>query len=118
MKPISTFVHGIMDYLVGTLLILLPYWVGFEFGSPEQRVMLFCGIGAVTYSLITDYELSLTGILSMRAHLALDTLSGLFLAASPWIFGFNDIVYLPHLLLGIMEMLVAGLTQAHPIRVH
>jgi hypothetical protein len=118
MKPINTYVHGILDYVMGVLLILLPYWLGFDTGSPEQRVMMFCGIGLIGYSLFTDYELGLSGILSMRGHLTLDFISGLFLAASPWIFGFNEVVYLPHLALGITEVAAAALTQAHPIRVH
>lgn len=103
---------------MGVLLILLPFWLGFESGSPEHRVMMFAGIAVILYSLITDYELGLTGVLSMRTHLNLDILMGLFLAASPWIFGFSDVVKLPHVLLGLLEVGAAALTDRHPIRVH
>jgi hypothetical protein len=53
----------------------------------------------------------------MKAHLALDVLSGIVLAASPWLFDFADRVYLPHLILGLIEI-GAGLmtrtsTSAH-----
>jgi hypothetical protein len=118
MRPISTYVHGTMDYAMGVLLILLPFWLGLETGSAGHSVLMYMGIGLITYSLLTNYELGLTGIISMPAHLTLDFLGGLFLAASPWIFNFHDVVYLPHLILGALEVGAAALTDRHPIRVH
>jgi hypothetical protein len=41
-------------------------------------------------------------------------MSGILLAASPWIFGFADTVYLPHLILGIAEIGAALMTQKNP----
>jgi len=72
------------------------------------------GIGAILYSLITNYELGVVKTLSMPTHLWLDALSGVFLAASPWLFGFSDRVYLPHLLLGIFEIVASLVTQTTP----
>lgn len=118
MKPISTYVHGILDYAMGMLLILLPFWLGFETGSAEQRVMMYLGIFTILYSIITDYELGLAAMIPMSGHLTLDFMSGIFLAASPWIFGFSDVVFLPHLVLGVLEVGAAALTDRHPIRVH
>ena len=72
------------------------------------------GASALVYSLMTDYELGATRTISMRTHLTLDLLSGLVLAASPWIFGFADRVYLPHLVLGIFEIGAALMTSRTP----
>ncbi len=118
MKPISTFVHGMLDYGMGILLILLPFLLGFETGSAEQRVMMYSGIFVILYSVLTGYELGLADMIPMPVHLTLDILGGLFLAASPWIFGFNDVVFLPHLVLGAFEIGAASMTERHSLRVH
>jgi hypothetical protein len=45
----------------------------------------------------------------MPVHLLLDLAGGAVLAASPWIFGFADRVFWPHVLFGLFSV-VAGLT--------
>jgi hypothetical protein len=45
----------------------------------------------------------------MPVHLILDVAGGAILAASPWVFGFADRVFWPHLLFGLFSV-VAGLT--------
>jgi hypothetical protein len=52
--------------------------------------------------------------LPMPVHLWLDGLSGLLLAASPWLFGFDQQVCAPHVALGILEVLAAFLTNTVP----
>ncbi len=44
----------------------------------------------------------------------IDFLSGVFLAASPWLFGFAEEVYLPHLILGIFEIGASLMTKTTP----
>ena len=44
----------------------------------------------------------------------LDLLSGLLLAASPWLFGFSEFVYVPHLVLGLLEIGAALMTKTTP----
>jgi hypothetical protein len=75
------------------------------------------GIGATTYSLLTDYELGVAKLFPMPAHLALDAASGALLASSPWLFGFarNGARYwLPHALVGMSEMLAAATSETTP----
>ena len=114
MKIISTRVHGVLDYLVGGLLIASPWLFDFARGEAETWVPVILGAGAILYSLMTDYEYSLSRSISMKTHLNLDLFSGIFLAASPWIFGFNDYVYMPHLVLGILEIGAALMTSTVP----
>jgi len=64
--------------------------------------------------LLTNYELGVTKGISMRTHLTLDLMSGILLAASPWIFGFSEYVYLPHLVLGILEIGASLVTSTQP----
>jgi hypothetical protein len=46
----------------------------------------------------------------MRIHLVLDLVSGLTLAFSPWLFGFSDYIFAPHVIGGILEMAVVALS--------
>ena len=72
------------------------------------------GAGALLYSLLTDYELGLVRALPMTLHLGLDFCSGALLAVSPWLFGFADDVWLPHVAFGLFEIGAALLTQTLP----
>lgn len=116
MRMISTKVHGVLDYLVSLLLIASPWLFDFARGGAEMWVPVVLGAGAIVYSLLTNYEMGLTKTLSMRTHLNLDLMSGAILAASPWIFGFNEYVCMPHLILGILEIGVALITDPVPAR--
>ena len=114
MRFIPTKVHGYLDYLVGALLIAAPWLFDFARGGAETWVPVVLGAGAILYSLITDYELGASKTISMRTHLTLDLISGIVLAASPWIFGFADYVWGPHLILGLFEIGAALMTRREP----
>jgi hypothetical protein len=114
MRFIPTRIHGIMDYLMGALLIAAPWLFDFADGGAETWIPVILGAGAILYSLMTDYELGASRTISMRTHLTLDLMSGILLAASPWIFGFSDYVYLPHLVLGILEIGASLFTKREP----
>ncbi len=114
MRFIPTRIHGILDYVVGALLVVSPWLFDFDFGGAETWLPIILGAGAIAYSLITDYELGLVPKLSMRTHLTLDLVSGILLALSPWIFGFADRVVAPHLLIGLFEIAAALTTVTSP----
>ena len=40
--------------------------------------------------------------------------AGAFLAISPWLFGFADFVWVPHLVFGLLEMGASATTVAYP----
>ncbi|MDB5253617.1 MAG: hypothetical protein JWP27_2786 [Flaviaesturariibacter sp.] len=110
---IGTKTHGILDYIVGALLIAAPWIFNFDGGGAETWVPVILGAGAIVYSLFTNYEMGAVQQLSMRTHLALDLVSGVLLAASPWLFGFADEVRAPHLVLGLFEIAASLLTKRH-----
>lgn len=114
MRFISTRMHGAADYLVGILLILSPYIFGFANGGAAQWLPMLLGAGVILYSLMTRYELGLVPVIPMPAHLGLDIAGGLLLAVSPWLFGFADQVWLPHLVIGLVEVGTAMMTQTRP----
>lgn len=114
MRFLSTRVHGYMDYLMGALLIAAPWLLDFDRGGAETWVPVVLGAGVILYSLMTDYELGAIKALSMRTHLWLDGLGGALLAASPWLFDFDEYVWLPHLVLGLLEIGAALTTETVP----
>ncbi len=113
---IPTRIHGMIDYAVGLLLIVAPWLLGFADGGAAQWVPILLGLATIGMSLITDYELSVAKLIPLRAHLRIDMASGLLLAASPWLFGFSETVFLPHLIVGLMEIAVPAMTAKEPQR--
>lgn len=114
MRFIPTKIHGYMDYLMGVLLIVAPWLFGFAQGGAETWVPVILGAGAIIYSLLTNYELGAAKVLSMKAHLGLDIFSGALLAVSPWLFGFSALVWVPHLVLGLLEIGAGLCTRTVP----
>lgn len=111
---LPTATHGVLDYMLGGLLAVAPWLLGFAAGGAETWVPVAVGVGIVCYSLFTDYEWGMVRRLSMPVHLVLDGVSGLILFASPMLFGFYDEVLDPHLGLGMLVMVVALVTQPEP----
>jgi hypothetical protein len=114
MRFIPTRVHGMMDYLVGILLIAAPWLFNFDRGGAETWVPVLLGASAIVYSLFTDYELGMVRRLSMPTHLMLDLGSGILLALSPWLFGFSEYVWEPHLIVGLIEIGTSLMTRRVP----
>jgi len=114
MRFMTTRMHGIADYLVGIVLIIAPYLFGFADGSAAQWIPQILGVGAIVYSLLTDYELGAMRVIPMPVHLGIDFMSGLLLLVSPWLFGFADRVYWPHVIFGLIEIGASLTTQTRP----
>ncbi|MBA3665059.1 MAG: hypothetical protein H0W61_12735 [Bacteroidetes bacterium] len=114
MKLLTTKVHGVLDYLMGTILMASPWIFGFAGHPTAKSIPMVLGAIMILMSLFTNYELAVSRKLSMKTHLTVDFISGAFLAVSPWLFGFNEYVYLPHLVFGIAEMGAALITETKP----
>lgn len=114
MKVISCRLHGVLDYTVGLLLIAAPWIFGFYHGGAESWVFVAMGIFTLCYSMLTNYEAGLFRLIGFRTHLGLDAANALFLALSPALFHFSNLVYLPHLIFGVLELLVVALSNRHP----
>jgi hypothetical protein len=114
MRIIPTRIHGAIDYVMGAVLVLSPWLFGFAVGGPAQWVPIVIGLAMIVTAMLTRYELGLVPMLSMPAHIAIDVIAGIVLAFSPWLFGFAAIVYVPHLVLGLLEAVGALITETRP----
>jgi len=112
---IPTHVHGALDYFVGVLLIFAPQIFGFQNGRAEDRILVILGVITLVYSLCTRYELGLFHLIRFRTHLAFDFVSGVVLTISPWVFGFSERVWVPHLLIGLFAIDAALMSQRNPL---
>jgi hypothetical protein len=83
MRFIPTAVHGIADYVVGLIVLGLPFYFGWS-GAPRALFVLL-GIYAIAYSLLTDYEAGLFRLLPMRFHLLLDVIFGFAMLSLPYL---------------------------------
>lgn len=110
---IPTRVHGVIDYLVGIVLILSPYVLGFADGTAAQWVPIIIGVATLGLGTITRHELGFVKIVPMTTHIIIDAASGLLLLASPWLFGFADRVWWPHVLVGLSYIIISLLTARH-----
>jgi hypothetical protein len=121
MRMIPTKAHAGMDYAVGLLLIVAPWIFGFSDESTAATwISIVSGIGLIGLSAITDYEGGfLAQAIAMRVHLMMDALLGVFLAVSPWLFGFADEgtnAWLPFVVIGLAELGAAAMTDPDPSR--
>jgi drug/metabolite transporter (DMT)-like permease len=111
---LPTRIHGMLDYLMGALLIASPWLFGFADNEAARWVPVGLGAGVLLYSVFTDYELGVVKKVQMPVHLFLDALGGILLAVSPWMLGFDDRVWMPHVVLGAVEVLTAAITNTVP----
>lgn len=118
MKIISTYVHGILDYLVGIVLFAAPNIFGFaDVGGAAVLVPRLIGALILLQSVLTRYELSLVKLIPMRTHLGMDYFLTLVLALSPWLFGFANEpgnAWMPHFITGALGFGLALMTEREP----
>src|SRR4051794_12849615 len=119
MRVIPTSLHAGLDYLVGVILIASPWIFGFaDESSAAKWVAVIAGLAMLGLSMITDYEGGvLARVIPMRAHLMTDAVLGIFLAISPWLFGFGDNganAWLPFVIIGLAEIGTATVTDPEP----
>jgi hypothetical protein len=107
-RIIPTGVHGALDYVASGVNLAFPRLLGLHDAPWAAAVPRIDGAAGLGYGLITDYELG------VWKSLALDAAKGLFMALSPWLFGFarNGTRYwLPHVLMGTADVVVAVTTR-------
>lgn len=114
MKIINTKIHGFHDYFTWILLLVSPWMFKFANGKIEMWIPLVMGFTTLMLSLLTDYEFGLFRIIPMKAHLAVDIATGLFLVISPWMLGFSERVYVPHVFIGAFQLIVAFVSHTVP----
>jgi hypothetical protein len=106
-RPIDATLHGATDYGVGTaLMTAFPRLAGISDTSAGRQVRVAGAIHA-GYSALTDYPLGVIRVLPYKAHLAIDAVGALALAATPFVTGQfrrGRGQWLPHVTLSLFEL--------------
>ena len=87
--PISAFVHGVIEYLVGALFIAAPFVLGFD-SDAAVAVSLVTGLVILVLTASTGLPTGLIRAVPMATHVVLDFLLGGFSIGAPFLFGFSD----------------------------
>lgn len=114
MKLISIKLHSLLDYIIGITLILSPWIFMFKKDIFEAGSPIIIGVIVIVYSLLTRYNYSLFKVIPFRINLMLDMACGFVLAISPWILNFEEVVYVPHVFLGTVQILLSINTNRDP----
>jgi hypothetical protein len=113
-RPIDSTLHGATDYTVGTLLMTaLPKLARLE-GTQSARQIRIAGAIHASYSTVTDYPLGVVKLLPYKAHLAIDALGALALAATPFVtgqFAKGRRQWVPHVGLCLFELAALALSD-------
>jgi hypothetical protein len=87
MKILTPRVHGYIDYAIVVLFLLAPTL--FAFGGLPATICYVLAVVHLGLSLLTAYPLGLVKAIPFPLHGGLELAVGVFLIASPWIFGFQ-----------------------------
>jgi hypothetical protein len=87
--PIPRFVHGVVEYLAGVLLIAAPFLFGFN-SNAAVAVAIIGGVIVLAVAASTDGPTSLVNSIPISAHLLLDFALAAVLVASPFLFSFSN----------------------------
>jgi hypothetical protein len=114
-RPIDSTLHGLTDYTVGATLVTAFPWLTRIEGTPAARQIRTAGAIHAGYSTVTDYPLGVVKALPYKAHLALDALGAVALAATPFVTGQfkkGRSQWVPHVALCLFEL--ASLAMSDP----
>ncbi len=113
-RPVDSTLHGVVDYMAGaTLTTVFPRLAGIE-GTRSARQIRTAGAAHATYSTMTDYPLGIVKAIPFKAHLALDAVGALALAATPFVTGQyrrGRSQWVPHVALGLFELASLAMTD-------
>lgn len=113
-RPIDSTLHGVVDYTAGaTLTTVFPRLAGIE-GTRSAGQIRTAAAVHTGYSTLTNYPLGIVKILPFRAHLAIDAVGALALAATPFVTGqFKEgrSRWVPHVALCLLELASLAMTD-------
>jgi hypothetical protein len=110
--PIPAFVHGLLEYAVGVLLIVAPFVFAFD-SDTATGISVAAGVVVLIVNGSTAMSTGLVKSIPVQAHVMLDYVLAILLIASPFVFGFDDdgTATAFFLVLGIVHLLLTIATR-------
>jgi hypothetical protein len=110
--PIPAFVHGLIEYAVGALLVAAPFLFAFD-SDTATAVSIVAGVALLIIAASTAMSTGLIKSIPVPAHVILDYALAILLIASPFIFGFDDdgTATAFFIVLGVVHLLITIATR-------
>jgi hypothetical protein len=110
--PIPAFVHGVVEYLAGVLLVAAPFLFSFK-SDGATAVSIVAGVVILVVAASTAMSTGLIKSIPVQAHVVLDYLLAALLIASPFIFSFtaDGTATAFFIVLGIVHLLLTIATR-------
>ncbi|HET9506857.1 MAG TPA: hypothetical protein VFO81_02845 [Gaiellaceae bacterium] len=110
--PIPAFVHGLLEYGAGALLIAAPFLFAFD-SDTATAVAIVAGVAVLIIAASTAMSTGLIKSIPVPAHVILDYALAILLIASPFLFGFNDdgTATAFFIVLGVVHLLITIATR-------
>ena len=105
--PVPVFVHGLIEYVAGVLLIAAPFVLAFD-SDTATGISIAIGVVVLVVTASTAVSTGLIKSIPVQAHVVLDYALALLLIASPFAFGFDDdgTATAVFLVLGVLHLLL------------
>lgn len=87
--PIPAFVHGLLEYVGGALLVVAPFLFSFDSDS-ATAASIVAGVIVLVIAASTAMSTGLIKSIPLAMHVMLDYIIAVLLIASPFIFTFSD----------------------------
>jgi hypothetical protein len=87
--PVPAFVHGVLEYVAGALLIAAPFLFAFD-SDTATAVSIAAGVVVLVVAACTAMSTGLIKSIPVQAHAVIDFLLAAVLIAAPFLFGFSD----------------------------
>ena len=87
--PISVAIHGILDYLLAAVLIVVPLAVDFH-DDAATVLMLVVGGAATLLAIGTNWSTGIIRVLPPVVHGVVDIAATIVLIIGPFVLGFTD----------------------------
>lgn len=87
--PIPFFVHHVLDYVAGALLVVAPFLLDFDSGAAKAFCIVL-GLIFLAVAAMTDGPVGLVKSIPVAVHIVFDYAAVALLVAAPFLFSFSD----------------------------
>ena len=110
---LSTRTHGAIDLILGVVALVVPWVLGIG-ATPAGLALTVVGLAVLITSLVTNFEIGRVRRVEIPVHLWIDAILGFLLAFSPWLLTFDRTAWVPHVVLGVLLIVIALFTETVP----
>jgi hypothetical protein len=103
--------HGLLDYLLGVLIMASPWLFGFSGQRAAPQLALALGGALLLVSALSNYEMGLVPLIPFPGQRFFDCVIGIALAGASWHFDMNGIAAAVFTTLGLGLLLSAVFTR-------